>query len=404
MAKAISGMQPITVSPVSLRSLKMVWTLRLVLGAVVGLGAVLFVLGGSWDIEWHGLIGRDRTLIPPHLMMLVGFTLSGIVALIAVIIDTIWARRNPLVAENSTQFAGTFYSSMGAYIAGFGALCAGIAFPLDAYWHALYGIDAAIWAPFHVMFIVGAGIIALGALYMVLSATHLASANGATGAVRTGYTLAVVCFAAMLGLMTISILDAYGGLGHVDLGFTAITLYPVLAAIIGMWLLVTASRVLPWRGSATTVVLAGFVLALIIFLFVPPALRTLMAIEQLSFRRPHSGLLVPQVVEAWPALPLLAAIMIDVFSRRAQRKGWSDQKLLHVVSLSSLIGWLPGSLIIPYFFVVYMLPNSGRISTGVFGFVLSMVVALAGTYAGTWLGMRTGNALAQVERVQVEGA
>src|SRR5207249_11448420 len=89
---------------------------------------------------------------PPHQMMLTGVALSGIAALVAVIIETVWIRRNASLEKYTTSFAESFYGSLGAYIAGFAALNAAVAFPLDAYWHALYGIDVRIWAPFHVMF------------------------------------------------------------------------------------------------------------------------------------------------------------------------------------------------------------------------------------------------------------
>src|SRR5256714_15040587 len=129
-------------------SLRSLWRLRLGLGAVVLLGSVICFLGTSWDIQWHSLIGRDRTLIPPHLMMLGGVTLGGIAALTDVLVETIWARRSPRVAERTVRFSGIFSASLGGYVAGFAALDAAVAFPLDAYWHALYGIDVSIWAPF----------------------------------------------------------------------------------------------------------------------------------------------------------------------------------------------------------------------------------------------------------------
>ena len=55
--------------------LRAVSTLRLVLGLTALLGAIIFLEGTSWDIQWHSYIGRDRTLIPPHIMMLSGVAL-----------------------------------------------------------------------------------------------------------------------------------------------------------------------------------------------------------------------------------------------------------------------------------------------------------------------------------------
>jgi len=202
MAEALGGLESLIGSPSLARSLRAVGTLRLTLGGTVLLGAILFLLGTSWDVQWHSFIGRDRTLIPPHLMMLGGVALSGVAALAAVLIETVWARRNPTIAKNSTPFE-TFHSSLGAYIAGFGALDAAIGFPLDSYWHAVYGIDVPIWAPFHIMIITGMGVAALGAAYMLVSAAQMASRGGDAGAKRLAYVGVIVALATMMGTFTL---------------------------------------------------------------------------------------------------------------------------------------------------------------------------------------------------------
>src|SRR6516225_7176381 len=178
MAKTFNGTAVLNDSTAQARSLRDVATLRLVLGLTALLGAIIFLEGTSWDIQWHSYIGRDRTLIPPHLMMLSGVALSGISGLLSVLIESVWARRNTIIAQYGVGFAEIFSGPLGAYIVGFTALTAAIAFPLDAYWHALYGIDVAIWAPFHVMFAASMGLVALGAAYMLSSAAHLAARSG----------------------------------------------------------------------------------------------------------------------------------------------------------------------------------------------------------------------------------
>ena len=79
-------------------------------------------------------------------MMLSGVALSGISGMLAVLIESWWARHNKIIAQYGVGFAEIFSGPLGAYIVGFTALTAAVAFPLDAYWHALYGIDVAIWA------------------------------------------------------------------------------------------------------------------------------------------------------------------------------------------------------------------------------------------------------------------
>ena len=101
MAKSFDGTAVFTESTTLARSLRAASTLRLVLGLTALLGAIIFLEGTSWDIQWHSYIGRDRTLIPPHLMMLSGVALSGISGLLTVLIESWWARRNTIIARYS---------------------------------------------------------------------------------------------------------------------------------------------------------------------------------------------------------------------------------------------------------------------------------------------------------------
>jgi hypothetical protein len=129
-------------------SLCQLLSLRLALGLVALLGAFIFLQAVCWDIQWHGFIGRDRTLIPPHILMLSGLAISGIVALLMVLIESRLARRDRAIAQQGILFAGLFHAPLGAYMVGYSALLAAAAFPLDAYWHALYGMPVGILGSF----------------------------------------------------------------------------------------------------------------------------------------------------------------------------------------------------------------------------------------------------------------
>src|SRR5439155_1722149 len=148
----------------------------------------------------------------------------GISGLLTVVIESWWARRNTLIAQYSVGFAEIFSGPLGAYIVGFTALTAAVAFPLDAYWHNLYGIDVAIWAPFHVMFVASMGIVALGAAYMLSSAAHLAARRGTAGSgTRRAATLGVaLALATVLSLFTLLLFDALGRKNFINLGFMSI--------------------------------------------------------------------------------------------------------------------------------------------------------------------------------------
>ncbi|HXM56117.1 MAG TPA: hypothetical protein VOB72_12060 [Candidatus Dormibacteraeota bacterium] len=364
-------------------SLRPLWRLRLGLGAVVLLGSVICFLGTSWDIQWHSLIGRDRILIPPHLMMLGSVALGGLAALVDVLVETVWARRNRLVAEHTVPFAGLFSASLGGYVAGFAALDAAVAFPLDAYWHALYGIDVTIWAPFHVMILGGMAMTALGGAYLLASAARLAAGHGAVAVGRLGSLGAVAAFASMLNIFMFLVLNGIGDEGMLDLGPLTIDVYPLLATLLLATIIVVAVQVVPWPWTATSVALASLVLVVAVALFVPPATDALVQSEHQRFQEPDPGVSV--VALRWPLMPLLAAVAVDLV-RRGRR---STSVLL---AFCCLLASLPVILARPLESAAFLF-----VALGAAGAVASLLLGLVGALWGAWFGRRAGLALANAE-------
>jgi MFS family permease len=345
MAKTLDETAVFTDATTPARSLQAVSTLRLLLGLAALLGTIIFLEGTSWDIQWHTFIGRDRTLIPPHLMMLSGVTLT-----------------------------------------------AALAFPLDAYWHSLYGIDVAIWAPFHIMFVASMGIVALGATYMLSSAAHLAARRGAAGnGTRRAATLGVVLALA-----------------------TALSLFtPLLSGLLVAFTLVAAATAIPWRWAATCVSVCYLVLAGIMAVFVQPATDWLLTVEHLHYRSAPPGTSI--VALEWFLTPLVVAVLIDVLMRRARRKQWSQSKLTLLLALTAL---LSGAL--PVFFIAPLLPVELALQLGqagslnctrsspctvqlvwqlvIAGSLGSLLLGLVGTYLGTLFGRNVGESLDSLER------
>ncbi len=391
MAKTIEGTAVFDGSTTLAHSLRAVSTLRLVLGLTALLGAIIFLEGTSWDIQWHSLIGRDRTLIPPHIMMLSGVALSGISGLLTVLIESWWARRNKIIAQYSVGFAEIFSGPLGAYIVGYTALTAAVAFPLDAYWHALYGIDVAIWAPFHVMFVASMGIVALGAAYMLSSAAHLAARIDMAGSgTRRAATLGVV-LATVLSLFTLLLFDALKDKNFINLGFLSINVFPLLSGILVAFTLVAAASAIPWRWAATSVGVCYLLLAGIMAVFVQPATDWLLSVERLSYREnpPFTSL----VALEWFLTPLVVAILIDVIMHRARRKQWSQRKLTLMLALTAL---LSGTL--PVVFIFPLLPVALALQLGIAGSLASLLLGLAGTYLGTVFGRNVGVSINSLER------
>lgn len=380
----------LTTSLTQTHSQRTVRTVRLALGYVILLGTTVFFLATSWDIQWHSYIGRDRTLIPPHILMLFGITVTGIAALSCVLTETLWARRDAQVANSSTQFAGAFRGSLGAYIAGYGALSAAIGFPLDAYWHSLYGIDVQIWAPFHIMIIASMAAAALGAAYMLTSVANLAQRDDAQKVRRASHIGVMIAFATTLSILTFLLFDAYGKMGTITLGFVTINVFAALAALFGLFIFVAAAAALPWRWAATSVTAISLLFIIIDWFYIPPATNLLLNMEQLSYRRAGAH---PTVITIdWPILFLVGAILFDIVMYRARQRGWSVRKLLPMLAISTLIAFLPAPLIYP------LLPLYIAIQVGVVGGLITLLLGFAGGYAGAWLGNHTGNVIHELEQ------
>src|SRR5882724_10799686 len=85
---SIGNTSSLSNSTSQVHSLYAVLWLRLVCGLTTLLGAVISFFALSWDVQWHTFVGRDRTLTPPHILLLSGIVVCGIGALVAVIVET----------------------------------------------------------------------------------------------------------------------------------------------------------------------------------------------------------------------------------------------------------------------------------------------------------------------------
>ncbi|MBV8993644.1 MAG: hypothetical protein JO287_08065 [Pseudonocardiales bacterium] len=126
------------------------WAMAGALSGLWSLGTA--VVGLYWDVAWHIDLGRDKQLFtPPHTMIVIG--LAGIVysACIAVLFATLDD------APVGVRVPGLHipYSAIPMAALGVGAL---VSFPLDALWHAAYGLDVTLWSPTHLMLVGGGGL------------------------------------------------------------------------------------------------------------------------------------------------------------------------------------------------------------------------------------------------------
>jgi len=296
-------------------------TLRLLNVLLVNIALVTFVVGTAWDIQWHVAVGRDRVLTPPHVMMLGGIIVSGLVSLLGVLWESwqVW-RGNAQVREQTTRVLGLFYAPIGMIAAGTGALLAGIAFPLDDYWHTLYGIDVTLWAPFHVMIIMSMVLVGLGALITVAAEMNRASDHAKVWLQLAFAATVAIIFSTLLLLLP----QANTADGLVQIGGYDVVLYPILVASTLPIALMTVALVTHLPGAATLLAVIFLALRQAIYWFVPWAVTTTAAAEGLAFRpNPPEEVIT---AFAYPTAILFAALVIDavllLLRHRNQERAW----------------------------------------------------------------------------------
>ena len=375
-------------------SLHSLLLLRLGLGLVTLLGAAMSFFALSWDVQWHTFVGRDRTLTPPHLFLLGGIIVCGIATLADVIIETRWAKRNEAIQKYITPFANSFAAPLGIYVTGYAALNMAIAFPVDQYWHTLYGVDVAIWAPFHIMAIGGLALMALGTVYTLVSVGNLATTLNSIRERRTAYISAIVGMGISLSTFSVLVVEGMDIDKFISLGFTTIDLFPILQGFLLGSLLVAIAYALPWKWAATSVVGAIAVMMVLNQLFVPAALDWLMQVEQLGILAKHTYAQsqISALAVTWPELTIISAVLIDFFIQRAQKGAMSGRQLTIALIIAILIGCIPFDIASPT-----AVPDT-LAALSILGLVLTIVLTPITSYLGIELGRRIGLMMHASER------
>ena len=200
-------------------------------------------LGFMWDVAWHADTGRDKELLTvPHMLILVG--LGGIFT--AGVLAIALATRSGAQAGWAIGRWRIPYSAAPLALIGFGAL---IGFPLDDYWHAVYGIDVTLWSPTHMLMICGASLAPI--------AVWLMSVESRGGRAATGRVAPRLAGAVLIGLSTAQL--------EFDMSIAQWQLLyqPVLIALAAAVALV-AARAAFGRGGALLPVF-GFLVARVAF-------------------------------------------------------------------------------------------------------------------------------------------
>lgn len=277
-------------------------------------------LGLAWDIRWHLLLGRNSFWIPPHMMLYSAVGAVGLFALAMVLIDTLRYHHGfPGVNDRSTVcILGVFHAPLGYIVTGFGPLIALVAVPFDNWWHQLYGIDAVLWSPFHLMGAVGGllGVIGIGYIFASEAAIERQDSQGNRTTRRflrlTALEWGVLAIISSLVELTLLALTQFTPLA---IGPLEVLTYPLPLALSGAFCLVGTVCFVRKPLAATVTAILLSIHTGVIETFVPWATRLLVAQMGLRYR-PGQVPAMNRMNLLLSLLFVLTALAIDGFTQK----------------------------------------------------------------------------------------
>lgn len=290
-------------------------------------GAMISMIGLTWDVQWHTEVGPDTFFTLPHLFLYSGSAVSGIASLIVVLAATAAQRaRRPFDTRIGGRpvavFGGIFAAPLGYLVSGVGAASFLLYGMFDLWWHSLYGFDAVIDSPPHIGLLLSISITILGSVLVFAAARDQGWGRfGALFAVGLLITFSSLTVAGLQGLR--GIVDA-----------------PVVGMAFFTMVLVLLARALTGRpGGAlvTGVAVAG--LQAVFWWFSPWAARSYAAAVGLPLR--DHAMDVPQMPVQIPMILLLVAAGLELVLRRKEPTGRWLVPVLGAVGAALIAATLP---------------------------------------------------------------
>jgi hypothetical protein len=259
------------------------WSLGVV--PALALGSLLGMIGIYWDIAWHIDFGRDTFFSPPHLLLYASMLSVLAVGVYGLLGDR---RDSPYHLR-----LGPLRLHAGVLIVALGAALVLVSAPLDELWHRLFGPDATLWGPMHLLLFVGVMLGSMGGLVCSAAEREISGR-------RELFDAMTVFFAGTLLGWLVLLTAEY----EFNISFFPSLFYPVLLAGLPVFALVLAVKLSSWRYTrfaghfpATTIALGYLVFRLFVALW----LMTTAGLDLAGFNRP----LIPVLVFSALAVDLL---------------------------------------------------------------------------------------------------
>lgn len=287
---------------------------------VMAAGAVGLVLalvstwiGGTWDVQWHVDVGPDTFFTAPHLFIYAGAAVAGLSSLAVVLHLTWWVRGGHADTDRVgvPVLGGRFHGPVGFVVAGTGSaiyLAAGL---YDQWWHYIFGFDAVLDSPPHIMLGLADLITIAGAVIaLAMLATRPRGDRRGSPAARFGLCLvAALVLLGTAGWQASFLMPLPGGLTG-DTVFVALV-YPLVLFLV--------ASTLRRPGAATLVALLYTALMALGWAFSTWATTAYAAALGLFVRDDAVG--YPQMIAILPKAVLAAAVVVDLGLLVARRGG-----------------------------------------------------------------------------------
>ncbi len=322
-------------------------------GATTAVSLLVALLGMYWDISLHIDDGRDAGPLanPAHYLILGGLFGCFVGGVLAMVMPL--ERPGP----SAVRITRDWHAPLGGVLL---AACAAFSltgFPLDDFWHRLFGQDVTLWGPTHLMLIGGAALTLIGRA--VLMVEGLRARRAASDPARLGPEprLLAVQNAALIGgfLIGLSTFQAEFDFGVPQFRFL---FQPVLIALAAGIALVVA-RVWAGRGGALIAVAMFIAIRGLVALVVGPVLGE---------TTPHLPLYIVEAV-------LVELLALRMTTDRPLAFGAAAGALIGSVGLAAEWGWSHVWMPIPW--PTALLPEAALL-----GFVMAVAAGVIGGFIG----------------------
>lgn len=326
---------------------------------VLAFSLVLAVLGLYWDIGIHIQNGRDKGPLSSAAHYPIMFGLFG--ALSAGILAMVMPKPETKPSPWAVRVAEGWYAPVGGILLVVSTAFGLIGFPLDDYWHRLFGQDVTLWGPTHMLMLTGAGLCLIGASTLLTEGTWAARRakieSDKPSGPRIENKLRRVAAAGGL-LIALSIYQ-----GEFDYGIAQfqMVLHPLML-MVAAGVALTFARMTAGKGGA--------IMAALFFIAVRGGL-TLFVHFGIGMPVAH----FPIYIGAAIAVELVGMMMAGKIVSKPIQFGLASGLAVGTIGLAG--AWLWSQVWIPYPWTSALLPE---------GVIVGLLAALAGGAIGAWLG------------------